>query len=160
MPDAPPGHVGVACQCSLGLRGKEMARAEPWHVELETKNFIIPPSKHDLNWRSVPIPAEDIDLFIKLRECLPFARGSYPGMFRRVCHAFQSEATPHDARRFFATCQRCLDTPMASIQFYLRHRSDKTTAIYLRTMSSVWKAFIHKHFQPVPNVCLPAANRT
>ena len=152
LPDAPPGHIGVACQCSIGLRGSEMAREEPWHVGNETTNFIIPPSKHDPEWRSVPIPAAEVPLFDKLRACLPFPRRTYPAMFRRVCHAYQSEATPHDARRFFATCNRCLDVPLTTIQFYLRHKSTQTTEIYIRTMAATWHSFMQKHFHPVPSI--------
>ena len=146
-----PDHVGVATQCALGLRGGEMARAHPWHVALETSRFIIPPSKHDPYWRALPIPPEDSWLFEKLQECLPFPPGSYPRKFRWVCKQYGSNATPHDARRFFTTSQHCLATPMATISKYLRHRSEKPTAIYIRTMPRDWSDLIRKKFHRVPN---------
>ena len=150
QPSASPAHIGVACQCAVGLRGGEMARAESWHVVLEESSFIIPPSKHDRSWKALAIPPTDTQLFAKLQQCLPFNRGSYPRLFRQVCREYQTEATPHDARRFFATSQQCLQTPLPTIAHFLRHRSTKATAVYLRTLPKAWRTYIQRHFHSVP----------
>ena len=152
QPSAPPDHVAAACQIALGLRGKEMERAESWHVTTDAASFIIPPSKHDRSWRTVPIPPADAPLFLKLREFLPFKRGTYARQFRRVCRAFNSVATPHDARRFFVTSQRCLNTHLTTITHYLRHGSSKPTEVYIRSMPKAWRQIIRRHFQPVPSM--------
>ena len=151
QPSAPPDHVAVACQCALGLRGREIESAESWHVTSEA-TFIVPPSKHDRTWRTLPIPPEDAPLFEKLRQCLPFKRGTYARTFRRVCRAYNSEATPHDARRFFATSQQCLTTQQTTITHYLRHASTKPTEVYIRSMPEAWRKIIRRHFHPVPTV--------